>query len=188
VRIGSAALVLVLVCAGAARAEDTVENPEYASWSKFNKGTSVTLKSTITIRDKPSEQALTFTLVEVADDKVVVTLEVVIKVQGEVLKANPVREEIPKKLKLAKGQKKEDALASKPEGTFDEGKETLKVGGVETKTRWFKFKTTSARGTVTEGQVWVSSDVPGVIVKRHETSGGQVPVTSVTDLIEIKKP
>jgi hypothetical protein len=186
-RLACLASVAALALAVSTAAAEDVENPEFASWSKFKKGTSVALKSISTIAGKPSEQVLTYTLDEVGADKVVITVEVVITVQGNVLKPNPLRQEIPKTLKLATGQKKEDALAGKPAGTFEEGTEKLKVCGTDVNARWFKFKT-EARGVVTEGQVWVSADVPGLVVKRHQTGGGEVPVTTVTELVEFKKP
>jgi hypothetical protein len=184
--IGSIAALFLAV--GAVRADETVENPEFTGWSKFKKGTSVTLKSIVTISGKSSEQLLTYTLDEVAVDKVAVVVTLVIATQGQVLKPNALRQEIPKTLTLAKDQKKEDVLAGKPAGTFEEGKVALKVCGIETKTRWFKFKSTDSVGVVTEGQVWVCADVPGLIVKRHQTSGGALPVTTMTELNEFKKP
>lgn len=180
------ACLAALVLAGSVRAED-VANPEFASWSKHKKGTKVTLKSITTINQDAHEQILTQTLDEVAADKVAVVTEVTINVKGNVLKPNALREEMPKTKKLAKGAKKEDALAGKPEGTLDEGKETLKLNGVEYKTRWFKYKYERS-GKATEGQVWLCDDAPGLVVQKTETTGGQVAVVSVTSLVEIKKP
>ena len=175
-------LVALLVLAAGPAAAEEIENPEFTNWSKFKKGTSVTRKSTVTIRGTPTEQTLTETLVEVAADKVAVATEVVVKVQGQVLKPNALRTEIPKTIKLAKGQKKEDVLAGRPEGTVEEGTEKLKVGGVETKARWFRFKTDKSEGTV-----WIA-DVPGRLAKMVKVEGGEVPVTSILDVIEITKP
>lgn len=181
-----ACLAALVLTTGSARAED-VENPAFASWSKLKKGAAVTHKSISTINGQASEQTLTHTLVEVAVDKVVVEMQVTIVVQGNIVKPNAVRQEIPKALAVPKGAKKADVLAGKPEGTFDEGTETLKLDGKELKTRWFKYKTEVA-GRVVQGQKWLSADVPGLLVRQHESTGGAVPVDSVLDLVEIKRP
>lgn len=181
-----ACFALLVLAAGSARAED-VENPEFASWSKFKTGAAVTHKSISTINGRASEQTQTHTLVEVAADKVVVEMRVTIVVQGNVLKPNAVRQEISKALVIPKGAKKADVLAGKPEGTFDEGAEILKLDGKELRTRWFKYKTETG-GRVIQGQKWLSADVPGLLVRQHESTGGAVPVDSVLDLVEIKRP
>ena len=47
-------------------AQDKVDNPEFANWAKFKKGTSVTMKSVSSFNNMSSEVTITSTLVEVA--------------------------------------------------------------------------------------------------------------------------
>jgi hypothetical protein len=177
-----ASVVCVVLAAGSARA-DEIENPEFTNWAKFKAGASVTLSSTVHINGKPTTQRLTQTLVEVAKDKVVIATEVTIEVQGMVLAPNALQREVPKTVKLKKGEKKDDALAGRPAGTVEEGTETLKLAGTEVKARWFRYK-----GEAFEGTVWVSDAVPGRVVKHMRTEGGEVPVNSILELSALKKP
>ena len=186
-RVAALASVVLLAFGGPVTADDTVENPEFTNWSKFKKGTSITLQSIATVNGKPAEQTLTETLVEVADDKVAIVTEVIVVVRGNTIKPNALRREVLKTIALAKGAKKEDVLAGRPTGTTDEGTETIDVCGTKMKTRWFKFKTESANLT-TEGKVWIADGVPGRVVKSERNAGGSVPTASSMQLIEIKKP
>lgn len=174
---------LVLVSASSAVRADEIENPEFTNWAKFKAGASMTLTSTVHINGKPTKQSLTETLVEVTKDKVVIATEVTITVQGQVLAPNALQREVPKTLKLKKGEKKEDVLAGRPAGTVEEGNETLKLAGTEVKARWFRYKAEACEGTV-----WVSDAVPGRVVKHMRTEGGEVPVNSQLELSAFKKP
>lgn len=185
-RFAAVALAALALTSAPAPAAD-VENPEFAAWSKLKKGASVALKTTQTVNGTPVVQQVTHTLAEVSADRVAVVTEVVITTRGQVLKPNQLRNEIPKALALAAGQKKEDVLAGRPAGTFEEGTETVRVAGAEVKARWLRYKT-DAPGAVAEGQVWVSADVPGMVVKANRTTGGQVPTTELTEPVEFKKP
>ncbi len=77
----------------------------------------------------------------------------------------------------------------RPDGTTDEGKENLKIGGTEYKTKWYKFKR-KQDGVDVEGQIWMSDDVPGKLVKatRKQDYFGTTAETimEVTD-VSIKK-
>ena len=139
------ALALVLVVPAVAAAQEKIDNPEFASWSKFKKGTGVTLKSTTEFNKTSNETLITFTLVEVGADKLVIETTSVAKFNGMEIKVPPMKRDVTKTIELPKGAKKEDFAAGKPAGTTEEGTETLKVGGVEVKT-----KCTSTKPTWTE--------------------------------------
>src|SRR5262249_30282313 len=81
-RITVASALLLALTAGRTAAQETVDNPEYATWSKFKPGTSVTYKSTTTAAGMMTEATMTITLVEVATDKVVLETSGVTKAMG----------------------------------------------------------------------------------------------------------
>jgi hypothetical protein len=187
-RLACLASVAVLVLsAGVSRAEDTVDNPEFTTWSKFKKGTSITLKTTSAFNNMTTEITSTTTLVEVGADKLVVETSSVTKFNNMEIKAPPAKRDVMKTITLPKGVKKEDLTAKKPPGTFEEGTETVKVGGTEVKTKWFKFKA-EMDGTKTEAKMWTSDDVPGSMVKMESTTTGKVATTLKMELVEFKKP
>jgi hypothetical protein len=169
-----------------------VNNPDYANWSKFPKGTSVTRVWTSVEPDgRTSVVTETLTLVEVAADKVVLEVEYISDVPGATkFKTKPKSLEIAKTVPLPAGSKKAEFTTKLP-GTVAEGKEAeaVKVPGGEFKARW--FKTVAERGGKRiEGKSWVSEEVPGRIVKVEETtsSQGKQLYTTVRKVVEIKKP
>jgi hypothetical protein len=180
-------LAIVLALPAMAAAQDKVNNPEFANWSKFKKGASVTLKSTSEFNKMSSETLIIFTLVEVGADKLVIETTSVAKVNGMEIKVPPMNRDVTKTVELPKGVKKEDFTAGKPPGTTEEGTETLKIGGTEVKTKWYKYKA-DVDGTKTEAKMWISDDVPGMMVKSEMTLSGKFASTTRMEVTEFKKP
>jgi hypothetical protein len=180
-----AAVVSVAFAACPAFAE-TIDNPEFAMWQKHKKGTSITLKTTSTAEGVTSETTMTTTLLEVGADKVVVETSVISKFNGMEFKTPPTKREVNKKLDLPEGAKKEDfQSADKPNGTYEEGTETVKVGAGEYKAKWYKYKIEIA-GQKTEAKMWTSDEVPGTMLKMETTTTGGG--SSKTELINFTKP
>ena len=173
--------------AGALRAEDTVPNPEFANWSKFKKGTSVTHKSTSEVMGITSEVVITTTLVESGADKLVLESTSVAKVNGKDFKPPPFKRDVAKTVPIAKGLKKEEFTAGKPPGTSEEGAETLKIAGIELKTKWYKYAA-DVNNIKSEGKSWMSDEVPGMLVKSEITTSGTIASKMKMELVEIKKP
>jgi hypothetical protein len=184
-RFAAVAAILALV-AGPAAAQDTVPNPEYASWSKQKPGTRVTLKSTSETSGIASEFSATTTLVEIGADKLVLQTDTVVKAAGMEFKTPGEKRDVPKTFTVPKGAKKDDA-PKKPEGTTEEGTETLKVAGVEVKTKWYKYKM-EQDGTKIETQMWMAEDFPGMLVKSITKMSGKVASTTKTEVTEFKQP
>jgi hypothetical protein len=179
---------LAVMMTGAVLAEEKVDNPQYANWSKFKTGASVTVRSTtdggngittvVTIRT---------TLLELATDKVVVEVEAIQEVTGSPkVKIRPKRQEILKSVPLPPGIKKAEFEKKLP-GTVEEGTETVKIAGTEFKTTWYKTKVKSNENEI-EAKTWVSDEVPGRIVKSESTSKGVSPYSGKSELVDIKKP
>jgi hypothetical protein len=182
-----ATAVLLALATGRASAQETVDNPEFASWSKFKPGTSITVKSTTVAAGMTSEATMTITLVEVGTDKVVLETSGVTKAMGMEFKLPASKRESPKTITLPKDVKKPPAPGAKPEGTYEDGTETVKAAGTEFKTKWYKTKT-EADGVTTEGKIWISDDVPTTVVKMESKSSGAATAETKFELLEFKKP
>ena len=178
---------VLVVCAGLAPAQDKVDNPEFANWSKFKKGTSVTLKTVSSFNNMSSEASVTSTLVEVGADKLVIEMTSAVKASGMEFKAPPTKRDVTKTITLPNDYKKEDFAKGRPPGTYEEGSETIKVGGIDVKAKWYKYKA-DMDGTKTEAKMWMSGDVPGMMVKSEMTTLGAIATKTTMEIAEIKKP
>lgn len=183
------ALVLAAAIAAPAAAQDTVDNPVYASWAKFKPKTAVVLKSVATTsimgNESKTETEITYTLTELTDEKAVIEMTSVTKVMGNEIKSPAIKlshlKKVPKPAPAVppEGQK----AAPKPE----EGTETVKVGGTEYKAKWMKVKS-SANGNESESKTWTSDEIPGTMLKSETTITGTFSTKSVMEVIEVKKP
>jgi hypothetical protein len=180
-----AAVALMVLAAGSAAAQETIENQEFKQWSKFKKGASVTMKSTTDLGKMKVEAVITTTLIDVGPDKLVLETSSVSKINGMEIKVPPMKRDVPKTVTVPKVDKKDDPKAEKPK--TEEGTETLKVAGVEVKTKWSKA-TADVMGTKTEAQYWFSDDFPGGLVKSVTKIMGANPATITIEVTEFKKP
>lgn len=183
-RFAAAAAMIVLV-AGTATAQETIPNPEFANWSKFKKGASVTLKSTSNFGKTSVETLITMTLVEVGSDKLVLDTTSVSKLNGMEIKSPVVKRDVPKTSTVPKIDPKVAPKVEKPK--TEEGTETVKVSGVEVKAKWYKV-TQDVMGTKTESKSWTSDEIPGGLVKMVSKTSGTVEGSLTMEVIEFKKP
>lgn len=177
----ASALCLVVVSAASA---EPVDNPAFKSWSKFKPGTQISMKTESEFNKMKSEIVIVTKLVEVGADKCVVEVETITKINGMEFKAPAMKQDVPKTFDVPKPKDGKDPKIETPDVKKEEGKETLKIGGVEVKTTWMKYTTKTKDGNH-EGQTWLSDDVPGGLVKSVSKAGD---VSTKTELIEIKKP
>lgn len=181
------ALVAFVAIGGSATAQDTVDNPTYASWAKHKVGTIVVLKSTTSSAMFMSETTITMKLLEVTADKVVIETAGKSKLAGMDVELPPSKQDYPKSIPLAKGVKKEDVAAGRPAGTTKEGTETMKVGGQDVKAKWYEYEV-KANGSDVKAKMWLSDDVPGGLVKMESKVAAPVAADTKMELIEVKKP
>ena len=167
-------------------AQEMIPNPEFASWAKFRKGTSVTRKMTSGLNGITTETRMITTLLEVTETKVVVEISEVTHLNGMDIRTPPKKHEIPKTLPLTPGQKPH-IPGSRPQGTVEEGTETMKIGGIDYKTRWYRTKATRS-GSEVEGRFWFADEMPGIVVKIESTTKGQATTKTNVDVIEVRKP
>jgi hypothetical protein len=181
-RVLSVTLALAFGALASAQDKKTVDNPAFASWSKFKAGAAVTLKMTNDAGGTKSSTTMTTKLVEVKADEVTVEVTTETEVMGMKFAAPAMKQTHKKSIEIPANTKVPEATG-KPEGTTEEGTETVKVGATEVKTKWYKFKTKTPAGDF-EGQVWTSDDVPGMVVKM--VSKGD-KFSSTMELTEVKK-
>ena len=180
----AAFVVAVALTAAVARGEDKVENPEFKSWSKFKSGSTVTLKVSNEGSGVASETTITTKLVEVKDDKLVLETASVSKLNGMELKQPAEKRDVPKN--LDKAPEGYDPKSDKPQGTTEEGKKKVKVGGTEYECKWYKTKNKVKLPTgdeEVEGEFWMSDEVPGKLVKmvnKGKTFTSTMEATEIT--------
>jgi hypothetical protein len=175
---------VLALAAQPAFADDTIPNSEFTNWSQFKKGTSVTLKTTTSTSGVTSESFSTSTLVEVSADKVVVEYVTSTTTNGLEVKSPAVKREIPKTITKSPPPKKDDTIKIVSE---ENGTETIKFLGRDIKTKW-SGNTVEVNGIKTVSKVWMSDEVPGMMVKMESTLSGAFSSTMRCEVIEFKKP
>ena len=178
-------LTLVIGLSATAKAE-SIENPVYTSWSKYKPGTVLTMKSTSEFGGQKNISTMISALKEITADTISIKLVVVISAGGMEIKTPPQKIEVKKMTELPPGKTKADY--DKPEGVLDQGTETVKIDGVDYKSKWTKMKIDS-NGTVTESKAWTSADIPGMVVKSESKSIIMgMTSTSTMEVMSVKKP
>jgi hypothetical protein len=163
-RIVCTAALVVFSGAVALADKKKIDNPEFTLWSKYKPDTMTKLKMTSEFNGMKSGSTVTTTLKEVGADKLVLEMEVISNVNGMEFKAPATKREVTKTIEVDDKIAEQIGKGAKPEGTVEEGTETVKVGKDDVKTKWYKFKNKTS-GMEVEGQTWTSDDVPGSIVK-----------------------
>ena len=177
-------LIMLATCGGIRAAEpDSSENPVYRSWSKFRKGASVTYLSVTKQKATSTEMSMTYTLVDVTPEKVVVESVVRLKANGKEVVMPPSRL-VNSKASGISNKKPGQANPNKPDGFLSEGTESIPIAGRTVVAQWTKVKTRSesAENLI---QTWSSDEIPGGLVKSVTTVPGSVAsvtmeLTSVT--------
>ena len=177
----SVTLALLFGAVASAQEKKTIDNPEFANWSKFKAGASTTLKMTNEFNGTKSVTTMINKLAEVKADTLTIETESEVELMGKPFKAPVQKREVKKTVEVPA-----DApvpKGDKPEGTTEEGTETVKVGAAEVKTKWYKYKAKTTAGEIS-GQVWMSDEVPGQLVKMVSTGD---KFSSTLELTEFKK-
>ena len=132
-----ASLLVVVTFAGFSLAGEKIDNPEFASWSKFKAGTTATWKMESKFDKFATVNTITTKLLEVTADKVVLEMTTVTELNGMKTTLPAQKRDVLKQIELPAGTPK-PPVDGKPAGTTEEGTETLKAGGVEYKAKWYK--------------------------------------------------
>ena len=181
-RIVCSAALVVFSGAVALADKKKIDNPEFAMWSKYKVDTMTKLKMSTEAKGMKSGSTIVTTLKEVGADKLVLETEVITNFNDMEFKAPATKRDVTKTMEVD-DKAAEAVKAVKPEGTTEEGTETVKIGKDDVKTKWFKYKS-KASGMEVEGQSWTSDDVPGSIVKMVTKSA---TFSSTMELVEFIK-
>ncbi|HKB03620.1 MAG TPA: hypothetical protein VKD90_15460 [Gemmataceae bacterium] len=160
---------------------DQIDNPQYQSWARFPKGTTVIHRS-VTRTDGTEGETVTtttYTLVEMTPERTVVEVQnSTRRYDGLETRNPPAKYTHPRRIAGPPG--------GTPAESKDEGEEKLLVSGREYHTRWHKTKDRNEAGEVF-AQVWSSAEVPGSLVKSVMRTPA-VGKTTVTELVEVRSP
>jgi len=166
-----------------AMADGTIDNPEYASWSKFELGTWLTVKMMMESTDMSHESMQIVKLLEVGSDNLVLETDMTMTIAGRKTHAT-VKRDVPKTHAPPSDDHKADA--AKPAVKLEEGSETLTVGGAEYKCKW-KHTKVSVNGKETDMKTWHCDEVPGGMLKMETTTGAAGAIKTRVDVLEFKK-
>ena len=184
--VRSLVALAVAACVAAPVWAESIENPVFKTWASQKKGTVVTSKMNTVAGTIKSDASLINTLVELTDDVATIEMVTIVTTNGMEFKTPATKIEVKKMIELPAGKTKADF--DKPEGLLDQGTETVKVGGVDYKTKWMTIKTTT-NGVEIEAKTWTSDDVPNMLVKM-ESKAKIMGMDSTTnlELVSVKKP
>lgn len=181
-RVALVALMPVILLAGTriARAEDLVDNPQYASWAKLKPGSSITLTTDTAAMGQQVKTEMVQKLSELTPDQAVI--EVVMSVEAMGTKQARPPQKVSIKAKVPKDQADRTRL---PEGMKGESKE-LPDETVDAMGKSYTCKVTEFSGVISgmnaKGKIWRNDDVPGQVVKSQVTTEGAMASTSTTTL------
>jgi hypothetical protein len=146
--------------------DEMVDNPMYKAWAKFKPGATSTVSESTTYSGDtnpvPDHKTITYTLVSVSPDKVVVSA---VTVEQEVLgtvESAPTKHTYPAKLK------KSYLAKAAPELEAKKGEDTITWEGKEVKCRTLAGSYKKDNDTV-EFKFWINDDVPGGFVQQTRT-------------------
>jgi hypothetical protein len=163
---GAILVVSIPLAAIAGDRDDMVDNPMYVAWAKFKPGATATVfEKTTYSGDKtpvPDEKTVTYTLVSVSKDKVVVRAVVVEQEVFGTVESSPSKHTYLAKLK------KSYVAEAIPELQAKKGEEMVKWEGKEVKCATLSGSYKKEGDTV-EFKICTNDQVPGGIVKRMRT-------------------
>ncbi|CAN5325024.1 hypothetical protein BH11PLA2_BH11PLA2_01070 [soil metagenome] len=184
-----AVLMLAMFVPVVSAEDKVIDNPAFATWAKQKVGTTMVMKTISETGGMKSEIAMTYKVVEVKADKVIVEVATKSTFNGMSFDAPAQKMDIEKTFKVPAA----DPNAPKPEKpqfTTTTGEETLKIGGKDIKTKWTKVKGKSGDAEY-ESQTWTSDDMPNMTVKMVSKNTGKdasMTTTTTMEVTEFKVP
>ena len=182
---------LALATARAGDADDLVTNPRYKGWAEFKPGATLTHKEKTRFPagspqgkyypEGVDERDVTYKLVSVSPDKVVIETVVLDYELLSRVEAAPTRIIYPAKVKRANVEGARERLKVK------EGKEDVEALGKTYKCEWYETTRTTADGEVVTRKRWIVPEVPGGIVKEVTvTKKGDQVIAETTSIVSQK--
>jgi hypothetical protein len=165
----------------AADKDEDMDNPMYVNWAGFKPGSSATVAETTTYSDDknpvPDRKLVTYTLLSVSADKVVVRAVVVEQEILGTVESAPTKHTYPAKLK------KSYLAVAVPDLNHKQGEEMIKWKGKELKCKTL-YGSYKKEGETVEFKAWIDSTIPGGVVKRTRTT--KQKDDSITTTIELQ--
>ena len=183
----SALLAAGIASAGAQttpRPEEVVNNPAYAHWARFKRGTTVVKRETVTLSDgRKVTHDITARLAEKSPDKVVVETTQT-PTMDTMVSSKRTFTTFPAKVKMERAHTPRHTLDG-----FTEGEEEIALQGKKVTAHWVEA-VTKAGDEVTTRKVWSAWEIPGGVVKETivRKRGDQVLSDSVLEIVRIKVP
>ena len=183
---------LALATARAGDADDLVTNPRYKGWAEFKPGATLTHKEKTRFPagspqgkyypEGVDERDVTYKLISVNPDKVVVETVVLDYELLSQVEAAPTRIIYPAKVKRAYVEEAREQLKVK------EGKEDVEIQGKTYKCEWYETTRMTGDGEVMTRKRWIAAEVPGGILKEVTVTkkGDQVIAETTTTVLEMK--
>jgi len=183
---------LALATARGADADDLVTNPRYKGWANFKPGATITHKEKTRFPtgspsgkyypDGVDERDISYKLVSVTPEKIVVETVVTDYELLSQVEAAPTRIIYPAKVKRAYVEEAHEQLKVK------EGKEDVEALGKTYKCEWYETTRTTADGEVVTRKRWIAAEIPGGIVKELTVTrrGNQVIAETTTTVLQAK--
>jgi hypothetical protein len=175
---------LLPTLATAGGGEEMVDNPMYTAWANHKVGATSTVKETTTYSGNtnpiPDEKRITYTLLSVTPEKVVVRAVVVEPELLGTVESAPTKHTFPAKLK------KSYLAVAAPELNTKTGEDTITWKGKEMKCKTL-FGSYKKEGEAVEVKAWFNEDVPGGIVKRERTTKHKDDTITTTTTLQSYK-
>lgn len=180
-RLFSFAAATCLV-AGVAVAQEA--NPLYKSWAAQKPGTTTVVKGSGEMMGQTTEMEIKTTLVEVTPEKAVVEMKTNMKMMGNAMPEQSMKQDIP--ATATADQPADPIAAAKKMGAEvkELPDEKVTVSGKEYTCRVFESKMKQGEMTMT-GKTWVCNDAPGMLIKLESTTEGQMAGKQKMELTEI---
>ncbi len=170
---------LALVLAASAFA-DEIENPAYENWAQFKVGAMVEYKTVSDVAGNKTESVITYTLLEVTDEKAVIEMKTSTIMAGQKYDTPAVKMEHPAVLEATP-----EGTTEQPEVEQTKGEESIDAAGQTWATTWYE-SATDQNGMKTTSRTWTSDDVPGTLVKSVTNIDGAMKMTTEMILVTIK--
>src|SRR5262249_47943686 len=163
--LATGCLLVLLPPLGAAEGDkdEMVDNPMYTGWAGFEPGAPATVVEKTTYSDDKNpiadEKVITYTLVSVSPDKVVVRAVVVERELLGTVESAPTKHTYPAKLK------KSYLAVAAPDLNAKKGEETIRWQGKSIKCRTL-YGSYKKEGETVEFKAWINDRIPGGFVRR----------------------
>jgi hypothetical protein len=179
-----ALLCSICVASSSMAQEELVDNPQYASWSKHQPDTTVSMKMVTNMAGQTMNMDILQTLKEVTPDKAVVEVKTTMDMMGQ--KQDMPAQTVDIKAKVTKA---EADKANLPQGADGESKdlanETITVAGKDYDCKVTEFSG-EQNGMKTKGKVWRCDLVPGGVVKVDMTMEGAQSGDMKMELVSVE--